>query len=271
MKIVTGRFNGEIPLLARTSVIVLSILFGGVAVHAQLAATPAVGNEFSVASVRPGDPSAGRGSVEYQPEAGRFTSNSATLDQLIGFAYDIRPHQIIGGPGWRGSAGFTIEAKADRPLPSGPVGTQMFRTMLQKLLIERFKLIAHEEMRETTVYELGIAKDGSKLKEDTKEVGGVRMASGEFVGTAAPMFLLVNQLSRQLGRTVVDKTGLTGKYDFSLKWQPDPGLSGPDASSQGSGPSIFTAVQEDLGLRLQSAKAQVKFIVIDRLEKPDAN
>ena len=99
------------------------------------------------------------------------------------------------------------------------------------------------------------------------------MAAGQFTGTAAPLFLLINQLSTVLGRSVIDKTGLTARYDFTLKWEPDPGVFGADASPvpDSSRPSIFTAVQEDLGLRLQPAKGLVGIVVIDHVEKPDAN
>ena len=101
---------------------------------------------------------------------------------------------------------------------------------------------------------------------------------GDLTGTAAPVPLLVNFLSQQLGQSVVDKTGLTGRYDFTLKWTPDPGTAaGPRAGDDTapppdtSGPSIFTAVQTDLGLKLQSAKGPVEMLVIDSVEKPDAN
>jgi uncharacterized protein (TIGR03435 family) len=149
----------------------------------------------------------------------------------------------------------------------------MFRTMLRGLLSERFQLIARQETREDSVYELVVAKGGSKLREGTETSGGIRIGLGRLTGASAPMFLLVNQLSRQLERTVIDKTALTGKYDFTLKWEPTAGPGGPDAAppSDSLGPSLFTAVQEDLGLKLQSAKGGVNVIVIHRLEKPDAN
>jgi uncharacterized protein (TIGR03435 family) len=104
------------------------------------------------------------------------------------------------------------------------------------------------------------------------------MGRGELTGKGAPVLFLVNQLSQQLGRSVVDKTGLTGRYDFTLKWTPDPGglavvHDGPNAPppADPAGPSIFTAVQEDLGLRLQSTRGPVEVFVIDHVEKPDAN
>ncbi|MCU1323633.1 MAG: hypothetical protein JWM43_3282 [Acidobacteriaceae bacterium] len=271
----THRFLQEIRLFANASIFVLAIVFGGLTVQAQSAPAHATDLKFSVISVRPGDPAIAHGSFEYRPAAGKFSSNSATLDQLIGFAYDVRVHQIVGGSDWRSSARFTIEAIADEraiPLSSGADGTQVFRVMLQALLVERFQFAAHLETRDAPVYELVVGKHGSRLKEGTEAFGGIHMAPGQLTGVAVPMYLFVNQLSRQLGRTVVDKTGLTGKYDLSLRWEPDSGLVTAEASRpDSSGPSIFTAVQEDLGLKLQSTKGPVRFVVIDRLERPSAN
>jgi hypothetical protein len=130
----------------RALVVVLVSVCGGLAVYAQSDAAPGAAPKFSVVSVKPGDPGVLQGSLEYRPEAGKFSSNAATLDQLIGFAYDVRPHQIVGGPKWRDSSTFAIEALAESstPIPAGPAGTQMFRTMLQGLLAERFQLIARQ-------------------------------------------------------------------------------------------------------------------------------
>jgi uncharacterized protein (TIGR03435 family) len=152
--------------------------------------------------------------------------------------------------------------------------------MVQSLLANRFKLAAHRVTREESIYELIVNKGGHKLKEvpDNPE-GQVRIAPGQLIGTAAPMFLLVGQLSRQLGRAVVDKTSLAGKYDFNVTWTPDFDLPGGAKDAAGTlasppvnadAPSIFTAVQE-LGLSLQPAKGTVDMLVIDHAEKPDSN
>jgi uncharacterized protein (TIGR03435 family) len=232
---------------------------------------------FEVASVKPGDPNSRPGGVGFG--LGRFSATNYPLYKLIGWAYDARDHQISGGPNWLASTNFSIEAKLDSaiPIPPGLAGSQPVRLMLQSLLAERFKLAVHKETREEQLYELVPNKGGSKLKEVTVP-GQLRMGRGELTGRGAPVLFLVNQLSQQLGHSVVDKTGLTGRYDFTLKWTPDPGvtgtpLGGPDGlpSVESSGPSIFTAVQEDLGLKLQSARGRVEIIVIDHVEKPDAN
>ncbi|HUP05049.1 MAG TPA: TIGR03435 family protein, partial [Bryobacteraceae bacterium] len=157
------------------------------------------------------------------------------------------------------------------------------------------------ETKELPVYTLVIAKNGPKLQEaksgdsyangykrpDGRPVGGtfMRMGKGEIDSQGTPMDFLVQQLARQVGRTVVDQTGLKGKYDFTLKWTPDPGtpagMVGPPAGGgrapdnsappDTSGPSIFTAVQEQLGLKLESTKGPVEIIVIDHIERPSEN
>jgi bla regulator protein blaR1 len=238
---------------------------------------------FEVASIKPSDPNDQRFMIGSQP-GGRFTAN-ANLKLLIGVAYDVRNHQISGGPTWMDTAKFEITAKADSlaALPPGPAnGTQM-RLMLQSLLEDRFKLKLHRETRQEQVYELVVPPGGSKMKvaADAGPGGrqGMRMGPGQLTGTAAPIAILINTLSQQLGRSVIDKTGLNGKYDFTLTYTPDAGQSGaygppgPDVPPppDPNGPSIFTAIQEQLGLRLESTKGPVDVLVIDRAEKPDAN
>lgn len=229
---------------------------------------------FEVASVKPGDPGSRNVSMLMQP-GGRFTTTNASLKMILGFAYDVRNHQISGGPNWLESARFTIEAKADSatPMPPGSAGIAQFREMVQSLLADRFKLLVHRETKEEQVYNLVVDKGGSKLKEavNTGKPGprGLRGGGGRLTGMGAPMLIFVNYLSQQLGRSVIDKTGLKGTYDFTLEWTPDPGQAlaipaPPDAPPPDpNGPTIFTAVQEQLGLRLESAKGPVEIIVID--------
>jgi bla regulator protein BlaR1 len=238
---------------------------------------------FEVTSVKPADTNDQRFFIGSQP-GGRFTAN-ANLKMLIGTAYDVRNHQISGGPSWIESAKFEIEAKAENgaDFDPRPNGGGRVRLMLQSLLEERFKLALHREIKEEQVYELTVAKGGPKLKEvaDPGKGGqqGMRMGRGQLIGMAAPIAILVNVLSQQLGRSVIDKTGLAGKYDFTLTYTPDAAQSaafgppGPDAPPppDPNGPSIFTAIQEQLGLKLESAKGPVDVLVIDHAEKPGAN
>jgi uncharacterized protein (TIGR03435 family) len=151
--------------------------------------------------------------------------------------------------------------------------------MLQSLLAERFKLSLHTEIKQEPVYELTITNGGPKLKEVFGEMKspGVRLGRAQLTGTGVPMSTIARSLSQRLGRSVIDKTELTGRYDFDLTYTPDvvetsaPGTAGPDTPPDPNGPRIFTAVQEQLGLRLQSAKGPVEVLVIDHVEKPDAN
>ena len=214
-----------------------------------------------------------RGGFQYRPEAGRFTATSATLTQLIAFSYDVRAYQLEGGPKWRESAAFTIDARAEKPTPPDPKARPIFQLMLQDLLAERFHLIAHRETRDDRIYELVLEKSGSKLVENTTTRNGrIRMAAGQLRGTGVPLFLLVNQLSQVLGRKVVDKTGLASKYDFAAEWQPDsPGFRPETPASFDAPTSLFTALREGLGLQLQPATGPVDYIVIEELEKPDDN
>jgi bla regulator protein BlaR1 len=238
---------------------------------------------FEVASVKRGDPNDRRFSLLMLP-GGRLTTTNASLKMLIGFAYSVLNHQISGGPGWLDSDKYNIEAKPDSTvtIAPGPAGAPQIRAMTQALLAERFKLTLHRETKEESVYELVVGKGGSKLKEATETAKGpqqgLRLGRGELNGMAAPISLLVLYLSQQLGRSVIDKTGLTAKYDFTLTWTPElgpqfPGGDRPDAPPppDPNGPSLFTAVQEELGLRLESAKGSVDILVVDHAEKASEN
>jgi uncharacterized protein (TIGR03435 family) len=252
---------------------------------------------------------------------GRFRATGTTLKMLMTFAYRVRDFQVVGGPDWITADRFEIVAKAEDgtvPPQTGKPDLNVPDTialMLQSLIDERFQLKMHRETRELPVYELVAAKDGSKLQlsEDQSppkppEPGAARppapppqrgfpppppgrggiMMGGRPEGmilqaTAVKLSDLVTALSSQLGRTVIDKTGLQGLYDIKLQWTPDigqgarpvgaiapPGESAPPPADL-SGPTIFTAVQEQLGLRLVSTKGPVEVIVIDSVQKPTLN
>jgi uncharacterized protein (TIGR03435 family) len=233
--------------------------------------------EFETISIKPGDST--RPESSSVAPGGRFSAN-ATLRRLVRFAFDLQDFQISGGPGWMDSTRFAIEATApdSAHVSYDRAGMAVVGVMLQSVLADRFKLTAHRVTRQEPIYELVVIKDGPKLRESPNNPAGqVRIAPGQLTGTGAPMFLLAGQLSRQLGRPVVDKTGLTGEYDFTVTWQPDFD-SGASKDATGTVPSpvnsdaasIFTAVQE-IGLKLQSAKGPVDMLVIDRAEKPEPN
>ena len=248
---------------------------------------------FEVATVKPLDPQNPHPpSVNISGD--RFSATGMSLRELIKIAYDLNygaDQQVSGGPAWAGSVRFDIEATEDpklgeklQQLSSDERGKQL-REMLRGLLADRFKLEIHHESSELSVYELVTIRSGSKLMpsgshtspdqvSSTKPRSWIRFAGkGMLEGNDADAATLVTALSMQPeigGRLVVDKTGLTGKYDFTLKWTPDMG-QGTDPPAADAGPTLFTALQDELGLKLQQTKAPVDVIVIDHVEMPSAN
>jgi uncharacterized protein (TIGR03435 family) len=270
-----------------------------IATLALLLAVGAVGQNqplkpgFEVASIEATPPGTDVIALMGQP-GGRFVATNVTLAMLIGYAYRLRDFQIEGFQGWMTTDRWDIEAKAaEGSIPPGPLPNPNSippqALMLQSLLEGRFQLKTHRDTREMSVYELRPAKGGTKIKlaEDQSPVqrfsprGNLRMARGEMEGTAVPFGFLITALSQQVGRTIIDRTGLKGLYDIKLVWTPelpppapgrafgvgDEGLRQTDTS----GPSIFTALTEQLGLQLESAKGPTEFLVIDHAEKPSEN
>ncbi|PWU00152.1 MAG: hypothetical protein C5B51_25775 [Terriglobia bacterium] len=244
---------------------------------------------FDVASIKPSAPDARGTQLQLMPGAGLRVVN-ATLKVLLGFAYDVRDFQISGGPGWIGSERWDVVAKSEKVENPEKLTEEQFKTAdkqvrekLRALLAERFQLKVHRETKEGPVYALVVGKNGPKLQESKDATGGMRglrMGRGQLNATSAPLEMLANTLSAQLGRPVIDKTGLTGKYDFNLAWTPEPGQGGGPFGPPGpdgppppdpNGPSVFAAVQEQLGLRLESQKGPVEVIVIDRVERASEN
>ncbi len=255
---------------------------------------------FEIISVRPvksGDSMQTRISVT----PGGISLLGFPLKVILRDAFGVWNDRIIEVPGWVSSSRFDIEAKVateDVPRFKRLKPTEIM-AMFLPVLQDRFGLSFHHETRELTVYRLVISKGGLKMKEadpnntypngfgtpDASSGAGImRMMPDEFVGQAVPIAGLAQSLSLIIDRTVVDKTGLTGRYDFDLKWEPDEAaglfLRGPDGegpppgaepASQGTGPSIFTALQEQLGLKLTVKKEPVDLIVIDHMEQPTAN
>ncbi|HEY1805677.1 MAG TPA: TIGR03435 family protein [Terracidiphilus sp.] len=221
---------------------------------------------------------------------GLFTATNVRLKNLIQYeAYGIPLQRIVGGPKWIDSARFDIEAKLDGPSVDrwhalrGEQRKTVSQGMYQALLADRFKLAAHWETRELPVYALVLTKNGSVLQKTTSTDGGadISSANGHFVakGIAMPELCsaMSQDLARDLGRVVIDKTGLDGRYDVEFRWTPAAdGVSpnndtGGPASSADSGLSIFTAIQEQLGLKFESTKGPMQVLVIDHAEMPSEN
>jgi uncharacterized protein (TIGR03435 family) len=169
-------------------------------------------------------------------------------------------------------ATLTINAKAEKPAPPEPKARAIFQLILRDLLAERFQLVVHRETREGRIYELLIDKGGSKLVEKATANGVIRMGAGHLRGTAVPIFLLENQLSRVVGRKVVDKTSLQSKYEFLVEWQPDSPTFGQEPPAPSDAPaSIVTALRERAALQLKAATGPVDYIIIDKLGTPADN
>lgn len=198
---------------------------------------------------------------------GRLTMTNASLRTLIRSAYDIQNYQFASGPVWLDSEAYDIAATTG---DGADISHDQYRVLLKALLADRFKLKAHWETRQSDVYVLVVAKGGSRLKEsqDPQKESGLNTNKtsheGRMVATNAPMLYLTNRLSNQLNHPVIDKTGLQGKYDWTLVWDPDPG-------AESTAPSLFTAVQEQLGLKLDPQKGPVETLVIDSVERPSEN
>jgi uncharacterized protein (TIGR03435 family) len=230
--------------------------------------------DFEAASIKRSAPGNLRGSTfEFLPGGGLRIANG-TLKAILETAYEIRDFQILGGPGWVNSEQYDILARSgDRPprrTATEEIGA--VRQRLQRLLAQRFKLEVHREMREVPEYALEIAKNGPNLieiRDSSNQAGtGIQRSCGKIIGTNTTAANLSVYLSRQLERPVLDRTGLTGRYSFQFEWTPD---TGPCPGSPENAPSIFTALQEKLGLKLESIKGPVDALVIDHAEKPSDN
>jgi uncharacterized protein (TIGR03435 family) len=245
----------------------------------------ALSQSFEVASIKPSDPQARGVHIGLSP-GGLFTATNVTLKILIQQAWDVREFQISGGPGWLDTERYDITAKGDGPGVSEDEIHNMseaqrnkleqeFLAKVRTLLADRFQLKVHRETKELPVYALIVAKGGPKIQpsaEDGSPGGGLRTMRGsagtEITGKKVLLPQLVRLLSDQAGRTVVDKTGLKGSYDFKMSFVPD---SGPGQLPESDGPSIFTAVQEQLRLKLDAQKGPVEVLVIDSAQKASAN
>jgi uncharacterized protein (TIGR03435 family) len=217
-------------------------------------------HEFEAVSIKPDK--SGTGNHGENTARGRFTVTNDSLKELIELAFGIREFQIAGGPGWIGTERYDIIATTGT---GRDLGDTELRPLLQGLLADRFALKFHRETKQLTVYSLVVAKGGSKLKPHTGAASSsTTTSSASMSATKATTAMLATRLSTLLGRTVVDNTGLSGEFDYRLEWAPDK-VEAP------SGPSIFTALQEQLGLKLNSAKGPVEVIVIDSAEKPSEN
>jgi uncharacterized protein (TIGR03435 family) len=230
---------------------------------------------FDVASIKPDSPGGvSTGDFRLLP-GGRLSAEKVVLRFFIQNAFGLKPFQLSGGPVWTATQGYDIEAKAE----GNPTGAQM-QKMMQALLEDRFKLKYHRETKELPVYALSAAKGGLKLPDPTQGNENVsvhisRMTGVQLTGEKITMAELARVLSNLLGRTVIDKTGFAGSFLVRLSFSLDDTLAGlphfPDVPNDAAIPSVFVALQEQLGVKLESTRGPVEILVIDHIEKPSEN
>jgi uncharacterized protein (TIGR03435 family) len=294
-----------------TMALVVAAVAGALGVNliAQTPATAEANPTFEVASVRPNTSGDSRMSSKTLP-GGRFEAINIPPRLLLMNSYLLQPQQLIGAPDWISSERFDIVAKADGELgpPVSRDGPSQLQLMIRALLEERFKLKVHREPKEVPIYTLVLARADGKLgaglkastvdcealraaerkggpppeppKPGERPQCGARVGFGELLAGGQPLLELISLLSGTVGRSVVDRTGLTGTYDIHLKWTPDRILQRAAGTAPSepirvngvdidpNGPSIFTALQEQLGLKLESERGTIDALVIDHIERP---
>ena len=229
-----------------------------------------------------GDPSDGNG----------LTIRNMSLEQIVEFAFDIHDSELLEGlPGWAKTTKYDLQAKVDDSDLNSyhSFSKDQHAAMLQTILADRFKIVVHNTLKDTGVYSLVIAKSGLKMREakpgqvrtdGVKQLDGtvnqgplmLSRVPGQILGQELPVDVLAKGITPIVGRKIINNTGFKGVYDFRLEWDPNRGREDPEASpTETSGLSIFTALQEQLGLKLEGQKVSVPVLVIDHIEHPSEN
>ena len=233
---------------------------------------------FEVATIKPSQPDTPGLFITIRGRS--LQTRNTTVSNLLTFAYGLHPRQITSGPPWLESEKYDLTAQPDG---EGQPSEKQWRAMLQKLIADRFKLAFHRDKKELSVYALVVDKSGSKLTKNDTDPNGLPglffRGLGVLPARNATMADFAGLLQTAvLDRPVVDQTGLAGRFDFTLTWTPDETQFGglgikvpPPTDSATAPPGLFTAVQEQLGLKLDSTKAPVDVLVVDRVEKPTDN
>ena len=234
--------------------------------------------EFEVATIKPATPD--RPGKAFMVRQRQFSTINTTLSDLITFAYGIHAKQITGGPAWMESEKFDLAAQ---PAGEGQPNDRQWKAMVQKLLTDRFKLTFHREKKELAVYAITVAKGGPKLTKSEGDPNGLPGLFFRGLGNLPAINATMTDFAgvmqgAVLDRPVVDQSGLTGRWDFTLTWTPDEFQFGgaaarmpPPANNGAAPPDLFTAFQEQLGLKLESTKAPAEVLVIDSVSKPTEN
>jgi uncharacterized protein (TIGR03435 family) len=281
--------------------LMVGVGMGGLPMRAQILHASGPRPSFQVATIKPSAKDETRAEMKFTAGGRGFSTTNATVRDLIQESYNVKSaDQIVGASGWMTTEKFDIDARLEdaeaelmKTMPMDKRIDQV-RLMGQSLLEERFGLKLSESTRESAFFELVAAKGGAKLKPSEMApadpngvnvphpVAGPRMARrgpGRLEATGEGLPMLTDALSRMpelgaqggftVGELVVDKTGLTGMYDWTLNWSPDTGSGTPPENPEA--PSLFTALEEQLGLKLMKAKAAVEVLVIDHVERPSEN
>jgi uncharacterized protein (TIGR03435 family) len=225
-----------------------------------------VTQQFEVAVIRPNPSGAAAGTAVNLYDGGRIKITNEPVKLLVRMAFQIQNAQIAGGPGWLDSERYNIEAKTGSPEKIQP---DQLSVLMRSLLAERFHLVFHRETRELPVQALKVAKSGPKLPLNTEGGPGAMTTKGgpsrsQLIATGVSMRLLAGYIGNRLSRIVVDQTGLSNSYDFTLDWA-------PEETADSAAPSLVTALREQLGLRLEAVKSPVEVLVIDRIDRPSEN
>ena len=295
-----AQVRGRAGALHVATAIVAAALF--IAAVAPLRAVQQPTLAFETASVKPNRSGAEERRIRLDPRGGSLTVVNLQLRELITFAYQIQSFQLEGGPDWIASDRFDIVARPEREVPSTG-GQDPLRMMLRTLLADRFKLVMHKETKELPIFELVVAREDGRLGPQLRRaaVDCAAQAAAARAGTPPPassgppgpgscgttlnpvrvrgggttLAVLASLLEGPARRLVVDRTGLTGTWDFEANYTPDrsqlpPGVELP-SSVDPNGPSLFTALEEQLGLKLRPARGPVEVLVIDSVQQPTPN
>jgi uncharacterized protein (TIGR03435 family) len=283
------------PPLRRTLLVAATLALATPTVFAQANAAPVVGPQpassadavpvaFDVVTIKRNKTAAGPAIIDSPANGDTINITNMSLRMMISFAYDMELHdQINGLPDWADSASYDLVAKVAES--DGEAFRKLLprqrNPLLQPVLEDRFHLKLHYQTKDLPAYALVIAnpRNGPKLTavEPSIAANGLpdpgaihNIGRNQIKAEAAPITILISVLTQQLGRPVVDRTGLNGRYDFTLKWTPDLNSAASTADAD-AGPSLFTAVQEQLGLKLDSTKAPAQVLVVDHAERPTDN
>lgn len=249
---------------------ILALLSLGAAVWSQTGPKPF----FETASIKITDPKGGGGHSHENDDPGMLRG-SMTLKTFIMTAYNLQPYQVAGGPNWIDSSTYEIVARLEHPEAAAAKGFELpLHVALQSLLTERFQLKFHRETKDLPAFAMTVAKSGFKLKESTARTGCGTDSSpgpGRTVNARCiDMESVRRLLGRQLDRPVFDRTNIHGRYDFTLQWMPD-NLRDTVSTDQPALPSLFTALEEQLGIKIEAIKAPVEVLIVESAERPSEN